>query len=99
MFRSCCCQLICHFITHDILMTWHSYQLNPVMFGPVVARRAARKSLPAISLILVVEQSGFLSCCTVSWHHCMIRYPTQYNRISETTGWCMPTVTLHSNWE
>jgi hypothetical protein len=32
MFRSCSCQLNCNFITHDILMTWHPYQLNPVIF-------------------------------------------------------------------
>jgi hypothetical protein len=35
MFRSCSCQLICHFITNNTLMTWHPYHLNCYIW-PVV---------------------------------------------------------------
>jgi hypothetical protein len=28
MFKSCSCQLICRFITNNVLLTWHPYQLD-----------------------------------------------------------------------
>jgi hypothetical protein len=62
MFRSCSCQLICRFITNNDQMTWHPYQLNPVVFSQLYEGLVAvRNQFLVFCCLLIALIAAWLS--------------------------------------